>query len=116
MDYKQIAAQVLWQECLSAAVGKRVKVSLYPKLSESISDKNLLIQEAIGYHEADEVSARLEEYLSEFSVFPILGILGGNVLCIGIAEKNLGVVFYYDFDFGIFELSSSVNVLFAELI
>lgn len=69
MDYKQIAAQVLWQECLSAAVGKHIKVSLYPKLSESISDKNLLIQEAIGYHEADEVSAHSKSTFQSFQFF-----------------------------------------------
>ena len=96
---KQTVAELLWQEFLSIAVGKLVSVSLYSSLRDSIPDKYLVIQEIVKYGQADEAYDRFKPYLAQFSVFPILGILGGNVLCIGISERNRGIVYYYDFDF-----------------
>jgi hypothetical protein len=116
VENKQIVAELLWQEFLGGAVGKRVDVSLYATLRDAIPDKHLIIQEVVDYREADEVSNRFEQYLADYCVFPILGTLGGNVLCIGISETNRGVIYYYDFDFGLFELNRSTRRFMDALI
>jgi hypothetical protein len=113
---KQIVVEILWRQLLESAVGKRVNVSLYPTLREAIPDKYLVIQEAVRYEQADITFERVRQYIYDYAVYPILVILGGNILCIGISKENVGAIFYYDFDFGLFEIANSLNELIGQLI
>jgi hypothetical protein len=54
------------------------------------------------YQQVDKVFGHFRQYFTDYWVFPILEILG--------------VVCYYDFDFGLFELSTSINEFMDELI
>lgn len=109
---KQIAALlgcVLKEPSRNELLKKHIDVSRYPVLSEEILDDVLEIDEVFLETELDEISDRFKEYLADYSVLPFLGIVGGNVVCVGISSTNSGRVFYYDFDFGIFELDESID-------
>jgi len=113
---KEVVIDILWHELLCGAVGKQVDVSLYPSLRDGVTDNYIVIQEAIDFHQADEASERFKPYIGEYEVFPILGTLGGNVVCIGTSETNRGIIYYYDFDFGIFKLAPSITEFMSQLV
>jgi hypothetical protein len=93
---------------LTEAKGKKVKVELYPEMKNEIPDKYLLIESMISKERFKEVLEFCKPILEGLSVFALFDILGGNLICIGYSEENLGFVYYFDFDFGIFKLDDSI--------
>jgi hypothetical protein len=104
VDPKQAAVEILWGSFLAGLVEKRIQVSRYPSLRDKIPDDLIRIQDAVPFQDADEVYSRIAPLLDGLDVFPILGTLGGHMLCVGIGKENRGMVSYLDFDFGLFEL------------
>ena len=100
---------ILHNPVRSNLLSKHIKASKYPNLSAQIPDDVLIIDEVFPEEELDSINERFEPYLKEYSVFPFLGILGGNVVAIGYGNSNEGRIYYYDFDFGIFELDATIE-------
>ncbi|OEE51393.1 hypothetical protein A1OS_22755 [Enterovibrio norvegicus] len=95
----------IWKEpTCSELTSKKMDVSTYSKLGEKIPDKFIEIEEVFPKDELEGIWSNYEGYLSEYKVFPFLGTLGEAVICIGYDDSNKGKVYYFDFDFGIFEL------------
>jgi hypothetical protein len=55
-------------------------------------------------------------YLDDNSVCPIIEVLGGNVICLGFSEANEGKVYYFDMDFGLYELNQTIEEFKKKLI
>lgn len=101
---KDVIAAIAWESCFGRAVEKHVKVARYPKLDDAIPDDTLEIQDMITFAEANEVFERVRPYTEDQPLFPIYGVLGGSILLMGYGPENRGIVYYLDFDFGLFEL------------
>jgi hypothetical protein len=56
----------------------------------------------------------LDPYLGEYQIFPFLGTLGDALICMGYGDLNKGKIFYFDFDFGCFELNGDELQEFLE--
>jgi len=97
-------------------IGRKVEVSRYPELVNSIPDKILEITEVIKPIEFDTVSRRFEPYTKEYGVEPLLCTLGDQTICIGTQAHNSGNIYYLDFDFGCFKLTSTIDSFLKELI
>lgn len=90
-------------------VGKKLNCSSYLNLSNEIPDKYLIIEECFINDSLLEVEVNYHQFLGEYYVYPILEILGGNVICIGYGKDNDGIIYYHDFDFGFFELNKDLR-------
>lgn len=106
---------VLQGQSKGTLVSKQIDVSRYATLSSQIPDDVLVIDEVFPEDELVEISERFEPYLKVYCVFPFLGITGGNVIAIGYGGSNKGKIYYYDFDFGIFELDATIEEFLAGL-
>jgi len=95
--------------------GKSIKVSRYPEMAEGIPDDILEIHEVFPEDELEVIAERFQPYLGEYGVVPFLCTLGDNVAAIGVEPTNWGRIYYYDSDFGIFELDSSLEEFLAGL-
>ncbi len=100
---------VLQEPVKSNLPSKQIKTSRYVALSSQIPDDVLVIDEVFPEEELDVINERFQPYLKEYGVYPFLGVLGGNVVAIGFKDSNHGKIFYYDFDFGIFELDATLD-------
>lgn len=97
--------ECIWEEPIfSEITSKKIDVSIYANLSQKIPDKFVVIEEVFPKDELEEIWRNYESYLSEFRIFPFLGTLGEAVICVGYGDRNKGKIFYFDFDFGCFEL------------
>jgi hypothetical protein len=95
----------VWQEPLcSELLSKKMDVSIYSGLSKHIPDKHIIIEEVFPKDELEDIWSNFETYLSEYQIFPFLGTLGEAVICVGYGDTNKGKLFYFDFDFGSFQL------------
>ena len=108
----------IWNEPLhSGLTTKKIDVSLYDELDANIPDTSILINEVFPEGELPEIWNNYKPYLEEYSVFPFLGTLGEAVICIGYGDSNLGKIFYFDFDFGLFCLKGdSLNIFLSKLV
>jgi len=97
----------VWEEPLySELSSKKVDVLIYSELSQQIPDKYLVIEEVFPKDELEDIWDNFESYLNEYQIFPFLGTLGESVICIGYGDTNKGKLFYFDFDFGSFQLDN----------
>lgn len=96
-------------------LSKKIDVSRYATLLNQIPDNVLVIDEVFPEDELDIINERFEPYLKVYNVFPFLGITGGCVIAIGYGSSNTGKIYYYDFDFGIFELDATIEEFLAGL-
>lgn len=95
----------IWEEPIfSEITSKKMDVSIYKNLSQQIPDRFIVIEEVFPKDELEDIWSNYEAYLSEHQIFPFLGTLGETVICIGYGDANKGKIFYFDFDFGSFEL------------
>lgn len=95
----------IWEEPIfSKITSKKIDVSIYDNLSKKIPDKFIVIEEVFPKDESEDIWSNYEAYLSEHQIFPFLGTLGEAVICIGYGDANKGKIYYFDFDFGYFEL------------
>jgi hypothetical protein len=101
---------------ISDAVKLCVDVKKYPKLSIEIPDDFILIESLFNIEEMKDVYENFKPYLQEYNVFPFLETLGGNVICVGESSNNYGKIYYFDFDFGIFELDENLSCFVDNLI
>ena len=101
--------RVLHEPLRHEVLAKTINVSRYTDLANEIADDVLIIDEVFPEDELDTISKRFAPYLADYAVFPFLGVLGGNVIGVGYGPSNGGRVYYYDFDFGIFELDETVE-------
>jgi hypothetical protein len=104
MTDRDIAESVVGSTPLQPAVGKWVDVNRYPDMRSVISDEILFIESLIPFETGAAYLGRIESWLGDVRVFPIFGMLGGHLLCVGTGEQNQGVMHYLDFDFGLFPL------------
>ena len=97
--------ECIWEEPIfSEITSKKMDVSIYNNLSQQIPDKFVVIEEIFPKDELEEIWSNYEAHLSELQIFPFLGTLGEAVICVGYGDRNKGKIFYFDFDFGGFEL------------
>jgi hypothetical protein len=101
---KDVIAEIAWDSCFGRAVKKHINVARYPKLDDAIPDDTLEIQDMITFAEANEVFERVRPYTEDQPLFPIGVALGDSILLMGYGPENRGIVYYLDFDFGLFEL------------
>ncbi|KMT65160.1 hypothetical protein [Catenovulum maritimum] len=95
----------IWKEPIfSRITTKKLDTSFYSELSKQIPDKFIVIEEVFLRDELENIWESYQAHLSEYEIFPFLGTLGEAVICIGYGEINRGKVYYFDFDFGCFEL------------
>ncbi len=97
-------------------VGKRIDVSLYPALAKEIPDDTLIIESVFEGKELDKVKEYCAPYISEYGVSAFSETLGDMLLCVGIENKNKGYIYYFDMDFGCFELDESIEKFVSKLI
>lgn len=106
----------LWKTCTgSYVIGRKVDVAKYPALSKAIPDKWLEISEVFLENEIDEIWDSFAPYTEEYGVRPILGIYNNTVIGIGYFENNFGKIYYFDFDFGCFELENTLDEFIGKL-
>jgi len=79
------------------------------ELGTSIPDSALQVSEVFEESEWEEISRNVNIILREHNVLPLMHTLGDNLICIGEGRANFGKIYYYDFDFGIFELEDSLK-------
>lgn len=97
----------VWQEPLhSELLSRKMDVSIYSGLSQQIPDKHVTIEEVFPKSELEDIWSNFEAHLSEYQIFPFLGTLGEAVICVGYGDNNKGKLFYFDFDFGSFQLDN----------
>lgn len=95
----------IWEEPVHSEItSQKMNVSIYNKLSQGIPDDFIIIEEVFPKNELEAIWSNYKNYLSEHQIFPFLGTLGEAVICIGYGDSNEGKIFYFDFDFGSFEL------------
>jgi len=112
---KQELLQLL-KQVDESVLQKQIVVSRYPQLAEETLDELLEIDEVFPENELDMIYKRFQPYLGQYGVFPFLGILGGNVIAIGNTSANHEQIYYYDFDFGMFELDSTLEEFLDRLV
>lgn len=98
---------------------KYVDMTLYPEISKEIPSKFLEIEEVFKVEEIYQIIANFKPYLDdevEHEIQPILGVLGGSVICIGVDSVNNGEIFYYDMDFGVFKLDDNIDEFLNKLV
>lgn len=99
--------QNLWTNNFIENIGNMmVDVSLYPSLRSEIPDKYIYLE---ALFEIDESSEAFEPYIAEYEIAPIIAGYGNQIICVGYGENNFGKVYYFDFDFGAFNLGCSLN-------
>lgn len=94
---------------INALVGKTIDVSQYPLLRLAIPDQTLQIEEIFPVSEVEAILESFAPYIAEYSIKPFGEIYGNTILCLGTSEENRGKVYYFDFDFGCFELAPSLG-------
>lgn len=96
----------IWDEpLLSGVTFKKIDISKYPDVSREIPDRFVLIKRVFSKSELVDMWGNLESCLGGYQIFPFLGTLGDAIICIGYGCLNKGRIFYFDFDFGCFELN-----------
>ncbi|WP_282130871.1 SMI1/KNR4 family protein [Pseudoalteromonas aliena] len=103
---KHIIKRVWREPECTLLLSSQVDTTLYSELSKEIPDKYLAIEEVFCDEELDDIWESFKGYLSEYEVFPFLGLFGGAVICVGYGENNIGKIFYFDFDFGCLQFDS----------
>jgi hypothetical protein len=97
-------------------VSKRFLTSSHSELASAIPDEEIEIEEVFGKDEIGAIWSNYKPYLLEHNVIPFMCALGGNnVFCIGASDENLGNVYYYDFDFGIFMVNDNIMSFLSSL-
>ena len=84
----------------------KIDVNEYPELKSKIPDNMILIQEIFPKDELEHIFCNFKPYLEGRNICPFLGTLGEAVICIGFDQKNKGKIFYFDLDFGCFQLGN----------
>jgi hypothetical protein len=95
---------------------KMILCSNYPALNSEIPDDNLILESVFEKDDLDEIFSNFEPYIDDRNICPIIEVLGGNVICIGFAPSNEGRVYYFDMEFGLFELDKTLQDFEAKLI
>lgn len=86
-------------------------MSLYRELAETVLDENLEIIEQISQKDKEQVINAYKPYLNDMELSPFAVTLGDNVLF----TNSVGTVYYVDFDFGVFDIGSSLDEFVVEL-
>ena len=76
----------------------------YKILQDEILDEEIIITNAIPFSEYESSYENTKNYLAKDKVFPFLDTLGGNLNGIGYGNENAKLIYYFDNDFGIFQL------------
>lgn len=76
----------------------------YKILQDEILDEEIIITNAIPFSEYESSYENTKNYLAKDKVFPFLDTLGGNLIGIGYGNENAKLIYYFDNDFGIFQL------------
>ncbi|MDP8100342.1 hypothetical protein [Phocoenobacter atlanticus] len=84
---------------------KVLLTSCYKNLNTEIPEDKIVISEVIPDDEYETVLTNFAPYMEIDNLLPFLVAMGGNqVFCIGYGAENYGLIYYYDMDFGCFEL------------
>lgn len=83
---------------------KAFSTKKYQVLQREVLDEEIIITNAIPFFEYELSYENTKNYLGKDKVFPFLETLGGNLIGIGYGEKNAKLIYYFDNDFGIFQL------------
>ncbi len=86
-----------------------VDVNLYPGLRAGIPDKYIYLESIFNENEIGEISEKLKPYIIGYEVVPVIAGYGNQTICVGFGENNFGKVYYFDFDFGMFNLGCSLT-------
>ena len=76
----------------------------YKILQGEILDEEIIITNAIPFSEYESSYENTKNYLAIDKVFPFLDTLGGNLIGIGYGNENAKLIYYFDNDFGLFQL------------
>ena len=76
----------------------------YKILQGEILDEEIIITNAIPFSEYESSYENTKNYLAKDKVFPFLDTLGGNLIGIGYGNENAKLIYYFDNDFGLFQL------------
>lgn len=76
----------------------------YKILQSEILDEEIIITNAIPFSEYESSYENTKNYLAKDKVFPFLDTLGGNLIGIGYGNENAKLIYYFDNDFGLFQL------------
>ncbi len=118
MDYAGVKSMIsqVWEPAVTRwLIDAKIDVSLYPALLSEVPDEVIEITEVFPMNEFETIGGRFQPFLSEHHVCPFLETLGGNVVCVGYHGENLGSIFYFDFDFGLFRLAESLGEFLSVL-
>ncbi len=108
--------QSLWTNHSMREIGNMmVDVCLYPSLRAGIPDKYIYLENIFNENEIDEISELFKPYVTEYEIIPVIAGYGNQTICIGYGESNFGKVYYFDFDFGIFNLGCSITEFISAL-
>jgi hypothetical protein len=107
----------VWQpDWIHRLRGMRINVARYTELQLAIPDKTIIIDEVFPADQISGICEQFEPFLGSFAVWPFLGTLGGNAICIGHAHANRGHLFYHDFDFGTYSLDRDLETFLRYLL
>ena len=76
----------------------------YQDLDEEILDDEIIITNAIPFDEYNQAHENTKQHIHKYQILPFLDTLGGHLICIGYGKKNNKLIYYYDSEFGVFEL------------
>jgi len=76
----------------------------YKILQGEILDEEIIVTNAIPFSEYESSYENTKNYLAKDKVFPFLDTLGGNLIGIGYGNENAKLIYYFDNDFGLFQL------------
>ena len=82
---------------------------LLDELKKEIPDTTLLITEIFPKDELEELYKSFSPYLEDNRILPFASTLGDSNFCIGFSKENFGKIYYQDLDFGIYEVSDSIE-------
>lgn len=113
---KEIASY-LWKTSFDPPlVSRKIDVSKYPVLSAAIPDRQLEISEVFPAEELEEIWRYFSPYTDIYHISPIIESYGNVVIAIGNSDKNFGLIYLFDSDFGCFELEKSLNAFINNVV
>lgn len=108
-ELKQLIQSYWTNDFIKEIENMMVDVSLYPSLKAGIPDKFIYLENIFQENEIGEISGKLKSHIVEYEIIPIIAGYGNQTICIGYGKNNFGNVYYFDFDFGAFNLGCSLS-------
>ena len=95
-------------------IGYELDLTNYSEVTKEITNQTAEIEDILSFDEYQNSIKAINEYFGINELVPIIGLLGGSMLAIGLKEYE-GRILYIDFDFGIFDLEEDLKTITKRL-